>query len=353
MAAAPELALAQSSKPGEKKAPPQKSAAELALDAFNKARAERGKFDQAHFGRVINAGISYLVQFPTHSGANGVVRDLSGWAASAMRDKSQVPQRIAFISQLKYEIITARFKEGLGNDAKAALAALDASAVDAEAREIFNRQNLDAVREKIDTLTAMPGASRFLVDRERSYNQLLTLGISPARGEEHLNALLKHSDKGVAAMARQELNMVELRRDPIQLKFTALDGKEVDFAQLRGKIVAVYFWSTTSGSSTKNFDALKQVFGDNRRRGLEVITVSFDRAEDREKVAKFVKDNRIAWPVHFDGAGSKNAFATKWNVTGVPRLVVFDKQGLLVSNNLQINQLDSAVKKLNETPKKK
>ena len=158
-------------------------------------------------------------------------------------------------------------------------------------------------------------------------------------------------------MAREEMNFVELRKQPYNLKFTGLDGKEVDFAQLRGKVVAVYFWSTTNKTSVDRLDGLKQIHSTYRKRGLEFVSVSLDKEEDREKVAKFVKEKRITWPVYFDGKGTKSELATKLNITGVPRLIVFDQKGLLQTTlqgspvarlqaDLPVNQLEGMTKKL-------
>jgi hypothetical protein len=91
----------------------------------------------------------------------------------------------------------------------------------------------------------------------------------------------------------------------------------------------MYFWSSTNASSTKNFDGLKQISNAYKKRGLEIVTVSFDKAEDRVKVMKVVKDNRLPWPVIFDGMGAKNDFSPKFGITTVPRLVVFDQKGIL------------------------
>ncbi|MGH7959961.1 MAG: TlpA disulfide reductase family protein, partial [Opitutaceae bacterium] len=240
---------------------------------------------------------------------------------------------------------------------KLVLAALDAAVADNDVRDAFNADNLNTLREKIDTLAGMPGSGRFLVERERSYSHVVILGANPARAEAHLTKLLEHKEKPVAAMAREELNIVEARKEPCAVKFTALDGKEVDMAQLRGKVVAMYFWSSGSKPSTARFEALKQVYSNYRKKNFEVVTVSYDRAEDRPKLEKFIKDNRIAWPVHFDGNGPKNAFASKYNATGVPRLFIFDQKGILqttltgtpiarVTPDFPQNQLEGKVKQL-------
>jgi hypothetical protein len=183
------------------------------------------------------------------------------------------------------------------------------------------------------------------------------LGVPPARVEAHLQKLLAHKEKPIAAMAREELNIVEVKKEPYALKFTGIDGKEVDFAQLRGKVVALYFWSTANKASTDRIEPLKQVLSTYKKRGLEIVSVSYDKAEDRAKVEKLIKDTRMPWPVHFDGNGPKNSFSPKLNATGVPRLYLFDQKGILqtglqgvpvarVSPDWPMNQLEGKVKQM-------
>jgi peroxiredoxin len=344
------------SKGGDKKAPAPKTPADLAYDAFNKARTEGGaKMDQARFRRVIAAGLDYLITNPTHGRVNDAIRDLAFFARNI--DSKQPALRTAFNSLLKLEVTNARYKEGISDPAKAVLAALDAAVADNDVREAFTADNLNTLREKLDTLAETPGGARFLVDRERSYVHILQVGSGLPRTEAHLKKLLEHKEKAVAAMAREELNLVEVKKEPYALKFTALDGKEVDFAQLRGKVVALYFFSSANANSTRNFDGLKQIYSNYRKRGLEFVTVSFDKEEDREKLVKFVKDNRITWPVYFDGKGPKNDFAPKLGVTSVPRLLVFDQKGILQTTmqgspvgrlqaDLPPNQLEGMTKRL-------
>jgi peroxiredoxin len=331
---------------------PAKSPADLAFDEFNKARNAAGEKNQAMFQKVIAAGMAYLAQHATHGRVNEVVNNLSFFANNI--DKKQPALRTSYLSFLKLEVTNLRYKEGVSDPTKAALAAIDAAVADFEVRDAFNPANLANLREKLDALAEAPGSGRFLVERERSYVHILTLGTNLARAEAHLKTMLNHKDKGVAGMARAELNLVEMKKQPFALAFTGFDGKPVDFAQLRGKVVALYFWSSTNKGSLGNFDALKQVYSDYRKRGFEVVTVSFDKTEDREKLAAAIKENRIAWPVHFDGTGPKVEFAAKLNISGVPALVVFDQKGMLqhtmqgsnLTVNLPVNQLEGQVRRL-------
>jgi peroxiredoxin len=357
-------ALAQApkkdAKKDEKKAATPKTPADLALDEFNKVRGEQGTKDQARFQKVIQAGLAYLLEHSTHGSVNGAVNNLAFYAGGI--DKKQAAMRTSYLSLLKLEVTNAKYKDGVTDNAKAALAAMDAAIADFEARESMTRDNLAAFREKIDELAQVPGGGRFLGDRERSYLNLLTIS-SPQRAEEHAKKLAEHKEKSVKDVAREELNILTAKKQPYDLKFTAVDGKPVDLAQLRGKVVALYFWSSTSKRSTDDLEKLRQYHSDNKKKGLELVTVSYDKEEDREKLMKFIKDNRLNVPVHFDGKGSKSDFGSKLNVYSVPRLLVFDQKGILYTTilgnpvgrltpNLDVGHLDGAFKQLTAPAKK-
>jgi glutathione peroxidase-family protein len=337
---------------GAPKAAPAKSPADIAFDLFNKERGAPGAKEQAGFQKVVNAGMAYLAQHATHGRVNEVVNNLSFHGNSI--DKKQAALRTSYVSLLKLEATNLKYKEGVSDGTKAALAAVDAAVADFEVRDAFNRENLGNLREKIDALAETPGAGRFLVERERSYVHVLTVGANLAQAENHLKKLLTHKDKGVAGMARVEMNLVEIKKAPYAFAFTAFDGKPVDFEQLRGKVVALYFWNSTNKGSLDAIDGLQQIYSDYRKRGFEVVTVSFDKEEDRAKVTAAIKERRINWPVYFDGKGAKAEFATKLDVTGVPTLLLFDKKGMLQASmqgpnltvKLPMNQLEWNVKRL-------
>lgn len=343
-------------KAGEKKAAPPKGPAELAVDAWNKARNDPAAKTAGGFAKVVETGMAYVTKFPTHSQIGTVVNQLSSFAGGI--DPKQPALRVSYLSLLKLEVANQRYKEGVTDPIKAALAAIDAAIADFELRQSPNRDTLVALREKIDALAETPGATRFLGERERSYAHLLTLMKQAPRAEEQLKKLTSHADKGVATMAQQELNILEAQKKPFELKFTGLDGKETDFAQLRGKVVALIFWNTGSKPFKDGLDRLKMLHSDYRKRGFEVVTVCYDKEEDRAAVQKFVKDNRINWPIHFDGKGAKNSFSPKINAdnSSLPRIYLFDKAGLLqtimpagrteLTPNVPLTQLEANVKRL-------
>jgi len=114
---------------------------------------------------------------------------------------------------------------------------------------------------------------------------------------------------------------------PLDIHFTALDGREVDLAKLTGKVVLVEFWSTTCGPCIAEMPAVKGVYEKFHDRGFEVVAVSLD---DKETVLRrFIKEKALPWPQHFDGKGLANQFAVQYGIFSIPTMWLVDKRGNL------------------------
>lgn len=334
------LLSAQSGAKGAK----DKSPGDAAADAYyalrdNKEAAVTGQRLQ----QVMAAGLTYLAEHPAHGRVSSVINSLATFG-STMRDKKLAPMLSYWNSQLKYEAVNRRTQAGISDELRAIWTTLEAAVAGYEVRLAPGRENLAAFREKIDRLADLPGASRFLSGQEKEFLAVLS-ELNPGGGAAYARKLLEHPDKKVATMAREELNLVEVRSKPYELTFTALDGREVDFAGLRGKAVLLFFWSAANENSLKDLDALAEIHR-NYRLEFEIVTVCYDPETERAKVAKLVKDRKLKWPVYFDGQGKENAFGAMLNVRTLPAGFVFDKKGMMVANGLRANRVEAVVKKI-------
>jgi len=106
-----------------------------------------------------------------------------------------------------------------------------------------------------------------------------------------------------------------------------LSGRHFRLADHLGKdVVVIDIWATWCGPCRMELPTLAQVAGEYRSRG--VVFCAVDLREEKQKVADFLKQEKLDLPVAFDSVG---AMASAYQVQGIPLLVLIDKQGIVRS----------------------
>lgn len=319
----------------------EKSPGDVAYETFAKVRDSRdAKPNADHFGKLGQAGIDFLIQNPTHRRAASVILR----SVDHLPGRENQQARAQWLAQLRLAVVHATFDASLGNDAKAALFALDAAIAGAEVRDRPMRDNVATYRERIEKLAKQPGGQRFLGDQEMNFAAFLaTTNLRAARG--HLEKLAAGKDKRTADRARDELNLMEVREKPLELQVATMDGKTVDFAQLRGRFVYLVFFSTEGKDVLADLSALKEAYASLSRKELEVVAVCCDAIEDRTKVEAFLKKAKLRWPVVHHGKPQADDFAHKLNVRTLPAGYLFDPNGTLARAGLGMRALGGELRK--------
>ena len=116
---------------------------------------------------------------------------------------------------------------------------------------------------------------------------------------------------------------------PVAIKFTAVDGREVDLAKLKGKVVLVDFWATWCGPCVAEIPRVVEAYNKYHDKGFEIVGISFDREGDKAKLIKFTKDKEMPWPQYFDGKYWENEFGQQFNIRSIPAMWLIGKDGNL------------------------
>ena len=133
---------------------------------------------------------------------------------------------------------------------------------------------------------------------------------------------------------------------PLELKFTALDGREVDTAQWRGKVVVVDFWATWCVPCIEAIPKLKTLYARYHDQGLEIVNISVDRAEARPALEKLVAKLEIPWPQFFDGKAHATEYAVRYGVQPIPHVLLAGPDGKIVAVNPTPEKLEAEIKRL-------
>lgn len=112
-----------------------------------------------------------------------------------------------------------------------------------------------------------------------------------------------------------------------------VEGKAFDLKSLKGKVVLVDFWATWCGPCMAELPTLKDCYAKYRERGFEVVGISLD--DDRARLVEFLKREELPWTTLFDDtakvAGWDQPLALEYGIMAIPRAILIDKTGKVVS----------------------
>jgi cytochrome c biogenesis protein CcmG/thiol:disulfide interchange protein DsbE len=100
------------------------------------------------------------------------------------------------------------------------------------------------------------------------------------------------------------------------------DGKTIELAALKGKVVLVDFWASWCVPCKTSFPALDSLYREYQPQGLEVLAVNVD--ERRRDADAFLGDHPHRLTVLFDPKGGSPA---AFGVKGMPSSFLIDKAG--------------------------
>jgi len=130
---------------------------------------------------------------------------------------------------------------------------------------------------------------------------------------------------------------------PLDIQFTAFDGRAVDLSKMKGKVVLVDFWATWCGPCMGELPHVKEAYQKLHDKGFEIVGISFD--QDKSALEKTLKEKEMTWPQFFDGDGWKNKYGQEFGIHSIPTMWLVDKKGNLRDVNAR-GELEEKVSKL-------
>lgn len=224
-----------------------------------------------------------------------------------------------------------------------------------------------AQQGKLDSVTAVSLTSQYMAISAKNREYILNFAnenngtLLPLLAAEYLNpkeeaeALIKigaqlaisfpNSDYVKSFNGRvNELKRLSIGSEAPEIIVSDPEGKQIALSSLRGKVVLIDFWASWCGPCRKENPNVVKVYEKYKNKGFEIFGVSLDK----EKAAwvQAIAADKLSWKHGSELAFWNSSFVKTYNIDGIPKTVLVDKNGIILAKDLRGAQLEQKLAEL-------
>lgn len=129
----------------------------------------------------------------------------------------------------------------------------------------------------------------------------------------------------------EKIKAIEKGRPSPKFDFENHKGGKTSLDDLKGKFVYVDVWATWCGPCVAEIPHLKEVEKKYHGKNIEFVSISIDDKKDYDKWKQFVTEKELVGVQLFAENAWKSEFVKDYVITGIPRFILIDTEGNIVS----------------------
>jgi thiol-disulfide isomerase/thioredoxin len=157
--------------------------------------------------------------------------------------------------------------------------------------------------------------------------------------EESLVGLTKYYDQ------QQENNKMNNLPSP-SFNYLNYAGGTTKLEDLKGKYVYIDVWATWCGPCRQEIPFLKKVEEKYHGKNIAFVSISIDKLKDQEKWKTMVKEKELGGVQLFADNDWNSKFVQDYKITGIPRFILIDPNGIIVKSSAARPSSEDLVKEL-------
>lgn len=154
----------------------------------------------------------------------------------------------------------------------------------------------------------------------RQYDRYMAKTLTPLRRSE------------IAEIYRNALSVTDDAAAPF-FRYADINGDTVSLKELRGRYVYIDVWATWCTPCKAEIPYLMKIEEAYEKRNIAFVSLSVDRITDKAKWVQYVKEHHLTGLQLFADNAFESEFIKKFNINSIPRFIMIDPSGKIVSAN--------------------
>ena len=123
-------------------------------------------------------------------------------------------------------------------------------------------------------------------------------------------------------------------------------GELLALNDMLGKYTIIDFWASWCKPCRRENPNVVRVYKQYHKKGLNIISVSLDKAGQKNRWLKAIEDDKMDWHHVSNLRGWSDPIAQTYNVRSIPATFLLDEEGNIIAKNLRGNALDAKIASL-------